>query len=203
MSRLISDLAEHSDLAAMIEWIEPGSRVLDLGCGDGSLLEQLIRLKGVQGMGVDIDQERLLACAEKGLPVVQRDLNAGLKAFGDQSYDYVIVSQTIHQVRYPDQLVDEVLRVGRRAVVSFPNFGHWALRLELLLKGRTPKSELLPYEWWQTPNIHFFTLDDFKGFCQARQVRILKCHHLWDGQVRERLPFANLLSQGSVVLLGR
>jgi methionine biosynthesis protein MetW len=202
MSRLISDLAEHSDLAAMIEWIEPGSRVLDLGCGDGSLLEQLIRLKGVRGMGVDIDQDRLLACAEKGLPVVQRDLNAGLKAFGDQSYDYVIVSQTIHQVRYPDQLVDEVLRVGRRAVVSFPNFGHWALRLDLL-KGRTPKSELLPYEWWQTPNIHFFTLDDFKAFCAARHVRILKCHHLWDGQVRERLPFANLLSQGSVVLLGR
>jgi len=203
MSRLISDLAEHSDLAAMIEWIEPGSRVLDLGCGDGSLLEQLIRLKGVKGMGVDIDQARLLACAEKGLPVVQRDLNAGLSAFGDQSYDYVIVSQTIHQVRYPDQLVDEVLRVGRKAVVSFPNFGHWALRLDLLLKGRTPKNGLLPYEWWQTPNIHFFTLDDFKDFCAARDVRILKCHHLWDGQVRERLPFANLLSQGSVVLLGR
>jgi methionine biosynthesis protein MetW len=203
MSRLTSGLAEHSDLAAMIEWIEPGSRVLDLGCGDGSLLEQLIRLKGVRGMGVDIDQAHLLHCLEKGLPVVQRDLNGGLAAFGDQSYDTVIVSQTIHQVRYPDKLVDEVLRVGRRAVVSFPNFGHWALRLELLLKGRTPKNELLPYEWWQTPNIHFFTLEDFKGFCAARQVRILKCHHLWDGQVRERLPFANLLSQGSVVLLGR
>jgi methionine biosynthesis protein MetW len=203
MSRLISERGEHSDLAAMIDWIEPGSRVLDLGCGDGSLLQQLVQRKGVRGMGVDIDPDHLLACAEKGLSVVQRDLNAGLKAFGDQSYDYVIVSQTIHQVRYPDRLVDEVLRVGRYAVVSFPNFGHWALRLGLLVRGRTPKNSLLPYEWYQSPNIHFFTLDDFKDFCAARQVRILKAHYLWDGQVRERLPFPNLLSQGSVVLLGR
>jgi len=203
MSRKITDLADRSDLVALQDWVEPGSRVLDLGCGDGNLLAQLIHLKGVTAMGVDIDQAHLMACAAQGIPVVQRDLNAGLKAFGDQSYDYVIVSQTIHQVRYPDQLIDEVLRVGRKAIVSFPNFGNWRLRSSLFFCGRTPKNELLPYEWYQSPNIHFFSVKDFEAFCKERGVRIEKIYHLWDGQVRQDLPFANLLSVGSVALLSR
>jgi methionine biosynthesis protein MetW len=192
-----------TDLSAIVDWIEPGSSVLDLGCGDGDLLEQLIREKGVRGTGVDIDPEKLLACIRRGIPVVQRDLNGSLECFETGSYDYVIVSQTIHQLKAPDAMMGEILRIGRHAIVSFPNFGHYSLRLQLLLSGRMPKSRSLPFEWYRTPNIHLMTLADFRQFCRERAIRILRRVDISNRRFRRRLFWPNWLSEGTVVLLGR
>jgi methionine biosynthesis protein MetW len=203
MRSLLPQIDSRTDLSMIVDWIEPGSRVLDLGCGDGSLLEYLLRHKDVRGLGVDVDLDKVQTCVEKGIPVIQRDLNQPLESFATGAYDYVILSQTVHQVKHPDHLLDEILRIGRRAVVSFPNFGHLALRLELLLRGRMPKSRTLPYEWYQTPNIHMSTVRDFHAFCRARGLRILRQCHLTGGRLRNRLWFPNLLSEGSIVLLAK
>jgi methionine biosynthesis protein MetW len=203
MRHLLRADQARTDLSAIAEWIAPGARVLDLGCGDGELLAHLMSEKGVSATGVDIDFERIVACARKGIPVVQKDLNGSLACFEEGAYDYVIVSQTIHQLREPDRLMGEILRIGRRAIVSFPNFGHYALRLQLLLTGRMPKSATLPFEWYRTPNIHLMTIDDFHGFCRERGIRILKRVDISRGRFRRRLFWPNLLSEGTVVLLGR
>jgi methionine biosynthesis protein MetW len=192
-----------TDLSAIVDWITPGSRVLDLGCGDGDLLAHLMAEKDVSATGVDIDLDRVVACVRKGIPVVQKDLNGSLACFEDDAYDFVIVSQTIHQLREPDRLMAEILRIGRRAIVSFPNFGHYALRLQLLLTGRMPKSATLPFEWYRTPNIHLMTIEDFYRFCRERAIRIVRRVDISRGRFRRRLFWPNLLSEGTVVLLGR
>jgi methionine biosynthesis protein MetW len=189
------------DLKAMAAWIEPGSRVLDLGCGDGALLAYLKAEKGCHVQGVDIDAQNILSCAAQGLPVIQRDLNGSLEGFETQSYDVVVLSQTIHQVRQPDHLIAEILRIGRRGMVSFPNFGYWRLRLSLMLNGRMPKGDLLPYEWYETPNIHVLTLKDFEHFCLSNKVSIVRHVYLVEDGYIDQVPWPNLLSQGSVVLL--
>ena len=203
MRKLVIRDEERSDLEAIAEWIEPGSAVLDLGCGDGELLEYLVAEKGVRGMGVDIDLDKIVACARKGIPVVQKDLNGSLECFDTGSYDYVIVSQTIHQLKEPDRMLAEALRIGRRAIVSFPNFGHYSLRLQLLVSGRMPKSSALPFEWYRTPNIHLMTIADFETFCRERGLRILRRVDISRRRFRRRLFWPNLLSEGTVVLLGR
>jgi methionine biosynthesis protein MetW len=203
MRRLVIRDKERSDLEAIAEWIEAGSTVLDLGCGDGELLEYLMAEKGVRGMGVDIDLDKIVACAQKGIPVVQKDLNGSLECFDTGSYDYVIVSQTIHQLKEPDRMMAEILRIGRRAIVSFPNFGHYALRLQLLVSGRMPKSSALPFEWYRTPNIHLMTIADFETFCRERGLTILRRVDISRRRFRRRLFWPNLLSEGTVVLLGR
>jgi methionine biosynthesis protein MetW len=203
MRKLVIRDEERSDLEAIAEWIEPGSAVLDLGCGDGELLEYLVAEKGVRGTGVDIDLDKIVACARKGIPVVQKDLNGSLECFDTGSYDYVIVSQTIHQLKEPDRMLAEALRIGRRAIVSFPNFGHYSLRLQLLVSGRMPKSSALPFEWYRTPNIHLMTIADFETFCRERGLRILRRVDISRRRFRRRLFWPNLLSEGTVVLLGR
>jgi len=203
MRGLLRSDAGRIDLSAIVDWIEPGSTVLDLGCGDGELLAQLIAAKEIRGTGVDNDLDRIVACAQKGIPVVHKDLNGPLDCFETGAYDYVIVSQTIHQLRAPDRLMMESLRIGRHAIVSFPNFGHYALRLQLLLTGRMPKSATLPFEWYQTPNIHLTTIDDFERFCRQHGIRILRRVGIARGRFRRRLFWPNLLSEGTVVLLGR
>jgi methionine biosynthesis protein MetW len=192
-----------TDLSAIVAWIEPSSTVLDLGCGDGELLEHLIAEKGVRGTGVDIDLNKIVACARKGISVVQRDLNGPLDCFESGAYDYVIVSQTIHQLLEPDRMMSEILRIGRRAIVSFPNFGHYTPRLQLLLTGRMPKSSTLPFEWYHTPNIHLMTIADFEQFCRARGILILRRVDISGRRFRRHLFWPNLLSEGTVVLLGR
>jgi len=197
----IAQIGDRTDLVPIVEWIEPGSSVLDLGCGDGSLLEHLVRHKAVRGMGVDVDLETILRCIEKSIPVLQLDLNEPLDAFPDGSYDYVIVSQTMHQLAHPDRLIADILRIGRRAVVSFPNFGHVVLRLQLLLRGRMPKSRTLPFEWYGTPNIHMSTIADFEEFCLRRGVRILQLGYVTRGRYAPRMRWPNLFSEGCVALL--
>ncbi len=152
--------------------IDEGSRVLDLGCGDGELMELLMRQKRARAAGVEISEEGVYRCIARGLPVQHADLDDGLSDYPTGSYDYVILSQTLQAVRKPRQLLREMLRVGRQGIVSFPNFGHWRVRWGLLHTGRMPKTKHLPYEWYDTPNIHLATVRDFADLCRAEAVRI-------------------------------
>lgn len=151
-----------ADLQVSAGLVPPGSEVLDLGCGDGSLLEHLMRHRGCTGSGVEISDEGFHACLERGVPVVQGDIDEGLDGVADNHYDVVILSQTLHALRRPAFVVEEMMRVARLAILSFPNFGHWSLRLHLVRHGRMPVSPLLPYPWYETPNIHLCTIADFE-----------------------------------------
>jgi methionine biosynthesis protein MetW len=165
--------ARRSDFAAIAAWVQPGTRVLDLGCGDGSLLRFLAEERGIAGYGVEIDDRNVLACVKNGINVIQRDLEAGLSVFESESFDYVILSQTLQAMKNTETIVREMLRVGREGIVSFPNFGYWRHRLQVLL-GRMPVSRELPFQWFDTPNVHLCTIADFEMFCRQHGARILE-----------------------------
>ncbi len=169
--------AVRNDYRVILDLVEPGAKVLDLGCGDGSLLELLRTRKRAVGYGVDIAGDNIVRCVERGLPVFQGDLDEGLRDFEDQSFDYVILSQTLPVVHQPLYVVQEMLRVGRLAIVSFPNFAYWRIRLQLLLRGRMPVDAAIPYEWYETPNIHHLTVNDFEAFCAKFGFRIHAAHY--------------------------
>lgn len=173
-----------TDLELLNEWIQRESRVLDLGCGNGELLEHLIGEKQVQGYGLEIDAENINHCIEKGIPVLEQDLDKGLHNFGDQSFDLVVMTHALQQFRRPDLLLDEMLRIGKECIITFPNFGHWRNRIHLGIKGRMPVSEFLPYNWYDTPNIHFCTFLDFKRLCQEKNIKVLRWAAV-DGQLRD------------------
>src|SRR5438309_7315909 len=160
-----------ADFSTIAGWIQPSARVLDLGCGDGGLLAYLRDSRGVVGYGIEIDDGGVLASIGNGVNVIQSDLESGLAGFDDQSFDSVILSQTLQAMRHTEQIVLEMLRVGREAIVTFPNFGHWSHRLQVL-RGRMPVSKSLPYQWYDTPNIHLCTVADFDAFLLARGYRI-------------------------------
>jgi len=164
---------QRADFAAIAGWVRLGSSVLDLGCGDGSLLRYLRDSRRVNGYGVEIDDGRVLACVQNSINVIQGDLERGLADFEDHSFDYVVLSQTLQAVRNSERIIREMLRVGREGIVTFPNFGYWKNRLQVAA-GHMPVSANLPYEWHETPNIHLCTIDDFEGFCSSRGVRILE-----------------------------
>lgn len=166
------------ELEIVAAGIEEGSRVLDLGCGDGTLLSYLVSQKNVTAYGLERDPRKVTRCMERGVNVVRADLDEGLADFHRDSFDYVILSQTIQAVRYPDKLLEDVLRVGRVGVVSFPNFGYWRLRLQLLFRGRMPRSPTLPNAWYNNQNIHLCTLRDFERLCATLGIRILECRLL-------------------------
>jgi len=155
-------------------WIEPDSRVLDLGCGDGSLLANLKQTKGVKGTGLEIDGDKIQSCVERGINVIEQNLDAGLWNFQSDSFDTVLLAQTLQALSHPDQLIDEMLRVGRRGIVTFPNFGNWKSRLYLSSKGRMPVSKFMPHAWYDTPNIHFCTVRDFDALCEEKNILILE-----------------------------
>ncbi|WP_237068194.1 methionine biosynthesis protein MetW [Microbulbifer guangxiensis] len=161
------------DLDVIQNWISPKSRVLDLGCGDGMLLEQLGRNKQVSGYGLEIDPEQIERCVARGVNVVEQNLDAGLGNFADDSFDTVVMTQALQTLRQPHLVVQEMLRVGRECIITFPNFGQWRARWHLAVSGRMPVSDLLPYEWYDTPNIHFCTFRDFDLLCRERGWTIL------------------------------
>ena len=166
-------LSGRPDFEAIAAWVRPNATVLDLGCGDGLLLKYLTQTRDVRGYGIDIADENVLACVRNGVNVIQSDLEAGLAGFDAGSFDYVILSQTLQAVRHTEQIVLELLRVGREGIVSFPNFGRWDQRLQVL-RGRMPVSDALPYEWYNTPNVHLFTIHDFESFCAGHRIRVLE-----------------------------
>lgn len=162
------------DLNIIQQWVKPNSQVLDLGCGDGTLLKFLRDGKNVRGYGLEIDPQKITACISKGVSVIEQNLDKGLSNFADSSVDTVIMTQALQVVKRPDLLLDEMLRVGQEAIVTFPNFGYWRPRFYLFFKGRMPMSETLPYNWYDTPNIHLCTFRDFEVLCREKGIRILK-----------------------------
>jgi methionine biosynthesis protein MetW len=176
-----------SDFAAIAKWVEPGSQVLDVGCGDGSLLHHLKEAKQAHVYGVELADDKVLACAQKGLNVLQQDLEGGLALFEDQSFDKVILSQTLQTIHQTARILSEIARVGKECVVSFPNFGHWSHRSAVLL-GRMPVSKSLPYQWYDTPNVRVLTIADFEALAPAVGLELLDRVVFHDGQSVEFLP---------------
>ena len=186
---------QRADFAAIANWIRPRARVLDLGCGDGSLLRFLAEQRDAIGYGVEIDDDGVLACTANGVNVIQGNMERGLSAFADDSFDYVILSQTLQAVRSSEQVVREMLRVGREGIVTFPNFGYWRNRLQVM-RGNMPVSGNLPYSWFDTPNIHLCTITDFERFCRDHDVHILERIVMRNGRAVTLLP--NLLGSLAV-----
>ncbi|TFH12862.1 MAG: methionine biosynthesis protein MetW [Nitrosomonadales bacterium] len=169
----ISSTISRPDFAAIAALVKAGAKVLDLGCGDGSLLRYLSDTRNVHGYGVEINDENIQACFNNGINVIQSDLESGLSSFESGSFDYVILSQTLQAMRHTEGLIKEMMRVSKEGIVSFPNFGYWKNRLQVM-SGHMPVSEVLPYEWFDTPNIHLCTLSDFERFCRQYGVHILE-----------------------------
>ncbi len=183
------------DFAAIAAWIPDGARVLDLGCGDGSLLRYLQGSNRVAGYGVEIVDANIVACIKNQVNVIQGDLESGLSGFENNSFDYVILSQTLQATRHTEPLMREMLRVGREGIVSFPNFGYWRNRMDIL-QGKMPVSKELPYQWYDTPNIHLCTLNDFEALCRSNSMHILDRRVMTDDRVISVLP--NLLGSTAV-----
>jgi len=168
----------HVNYEIIVQMIENGAKVLDLGCGNGELLKLLKDKKNVKGRGVEINEENIIKCVEKGLSVFQGDIDEGLKDYQDKSFDYVILNSTLQCTHKPDYVIQEMLRVGKKAVISFPNFAYWRVRTYLCCGGRMPKSKMLPFEWYNTPHIHLLTVNDFKDFCKQRNIEILQAVYM-------------------------
>lgn len=193
------------DLRLIASLVPEGSRVLDLGCGDGALLAHLRDTRGCRVRGVELSRDGVAACVRSGIPCVQSDLDEGLAALADEAFDIVVLSQTLQVVRYPDRVLREMLRVGERGIVSFPNFAHWRVRGYLAAKGRMPVSEAIPYTWYDTPNIHHTTIKDFRDLCAASGARILTEIALVsgrDGVPRQVGVAANLRADTAVAVVG-
>ena len=186
---------ERFDFAVIARWIPPGERVLDLGCGDGRLLRYLRETKGVVGYGVEIDHERVLGCIRNGVDVIQIDIERGLSGFEDHSFDHVIISQALQAMHATERILGEMLRVAEEAVVSFPNFAYQTNR-KAIASGHMPVSEDLPYEWYDTPNVRFFTIADFELLARKSGLRVTDSFGLQGGEVVRRWP--NLLASVAV-----
>jgi len=185
--RGLARLTGRPDLKAIAGWVHKGASVLDLGCGDGLLLKHLAQTRAARGYGVEIADEKVIACVGNGVNVIQTDLERGLSGFDDASFDYVILSLTLQAVRHTEEIVTEMLRVGREAIVTFPNFGHWEARWQVA-RGRMPVSKTLPFQWFDTPNVHLCTIRDFESFCAAHGIRVLERVVLHDGEEVRFLP---------------
>ncbi len=162
------------DLKIIASWIEPGSRVLDLGCGEGTLLHYLREHRQVVGTGIEQHEAEVAACIAKGLTVLQGDLNQEVLDYPDRAFDYVILSQTLQQVYRPRELITSLMRIGSRVIVSFPNFSHWSIRLQVLMRGMAPKNQQLPYDWYNSPNIRVITLKDFRRFVEDLGFKVME-----------------------------
>jgi len=195
----VGELLGRGDFAIIGDIVEPNSKVLDLGCGEGELLAWLAENKGVEARGVEISAQKVRRAIARGVSAHQGDIDEVLADYSDQTFDYVILSQTLQETRYPLKVLAEMLRVGRRAIVAFPNFGHWSVRLSLLFTGRAPKTGLFPYDWYDSPNIHFLTVDDFDQLVRQEGFTVERCYFLAGRRKVPVLP--NLLAEVAVYLV--
>lgn len=195
------------DLSHIQRWIAPGSRVLDLGCADGEFLQTLRDQRQVRGTGIEIDQHNINQAIGRGLNIIEQDMDKGLGNFPDQSFDTVVLAHALQAVHYPDRVLDEMLRIGRQGIVTFPNFGHWKCRLYLGVRGRMPVSKFMPYTWYNTPNIHFCTIRDFADLCAELNAgverRIALGAHGRPMSLDRSAWLANLLAEQAVFVLHR
>lgn len=195
------------DLQVIASWIEPGSRVLDLGCGNGDLLEYLKNHKQVVGTGIEFSEEKAAHCIERGLTVLQGDFRREVRDYPEGRFDVVILSQTLQQISDPKELLIDLLWIGKRVIVSFPNFAHWSARLQILFTGMAPITDQLPYEWYNTPNIRVISIKDFKRFLRlfgvrtVREVAINTHHHDYKGNIVRN--FKNLRATYGIMMLER
>ncbi len=185
----------------IVEQLPRGCSVLDLGCGEGELMSTLIKNLGVRAQGVELDPLAVIKSIERGVPVLNLDIDQGLGDFADQSFDYVILESTLQTLKAPLAVLKEMLRVGRRGIVSFPNFGHWRVRFDLAMRGRMPLTRGLPYSWHDTPNIHLFTLADFLDWCREKELLITGAFGLTEGQVHSLAPGDNLTVEEALIFL--
>ena len=184
----------------MIESLIPQqATVLDLGCGSGDLLQRLMERKGVFGQGVENDGDRVLECLQRGVPVIQADLDRDLDFFATGLFDYIVLEETLQVVRRPIRLLNEMLRVGKVAIVSFPNFGHWRIRMQLLVEGRMPRTKGLPHPWYETPNIHLATIRDFENACQQYRFFVAARYAHGEGKIRPLIPRGQPAGRGSAL----
>ena len=197
----VPEVLGRSDYAIIGEIVEPNTKVLDLGCGEGELLQWLAENKGVDARGVEISGARVQRAIARGVSVYQGDIDEGLADYPDQAFDYVILSQTLQETVRPRQVLREMLRVGRRGIVAFPNFGHWTVRLSMLMSGRAPRTPLFPYEWYESPNIHFLTVHDFEALAALDGLVVERRYFLAGHRRVSALP--NLLAEVAVFLVKR
>ena len=192
------DIISRPDLRRIAELIEPGSRVLDLGCGNGEFLQYLVRTKNIRPLGVDLDADMVGECVKRGIPVVHGDLNSPLDFLGEGSFDCVLLTRVLQELSNPEHILREVTRIGKRGLVGFINFGHIRIRLQLLFSGRMPRSKSLPHEWYNTPNIHLGTIRDFRILCKELDIEIIRSFPIGRDRSYMDVKLPNLLANACI-----
>jgi len=189
------------DHRVILELVQPRSSVLDLGCGTGDLLYLLVKEKGARVQGIEIDEQAIYKCVAKGLNVFHGDVDSGLAEFKDKSFDYVILNQSLQQIRHVDTVLNDALRVGKKVIVGFPNFAYYTARLQMFFRGEAPVTGSLPYQWYETPNLHFLSITDFIHFCRSKEIDIQQMVCI--GEKRRVLLLPNLFAQVGIFLISR
>ncbi len=202
--RCLNDLGKEPvrpDYSIILDWIENESYVLDLGCHEGELLSMIVKEKNARAHGIEIDEQAIYKCVELGLSVSHQDIDNGLSEYGDESFDYVILNQSIQQVKKPDVVLKEALRVGKEVIVGFPNFAHFRARFQIFFTGKTPVTPSLPYQWYETPNLHFLSISDFMDYCHKQNIRIKRTAFIGNTGITGIFP--NLLAQTGLFLISK